>query len=160
MREYIKKHWFVTTLLFVALAASAAKVGDDLFKIGKPGSSANKVLKLGDTREIRSNEADGTLEFTVDGTNYKKIGSGSGGGSGINLLSDFNFDFEAGVGSWTASGGTLVAETGSPLFGEGSGSWDSNASSQTLESTLVTIEEGMKGLTCNAHLFYKYPSGS
>ena len=47
----------------------------------------------------------GNLEFTNDGTIFKKIGSGTGGGEGgINLAS--NPSFEDGTGSWTATGGT------------------------------------------------------
>lgn len=128
------------------------------------GTNTNKVLKFNkgaSSPEIRYNSTTGKLQFTNDTTTYKDIGSGSGGGGGTNLLQEFNSDFESGSPpqNWTASGGTFIAETTDPLFGLQSGSWDSNASSQTLSSQLVTIEKGFIGKKCTADIEYKWPSG-
>lgn len=128
------------------------------------GTNTNKVLKFNkgaSSPEIRYNSTTGKLQFTNDTTTYKDIGSGSGGGGGTNLLQEFNSDFESGSPpqNWTASGGTFITETTDPLFGLQSGSWDSNASSQTLSSQLVTIEKGFIGKKCTADIEYKWPSG-
>jgi hypothetical protein len=99
-------------LFFVlAFTSHAAKITDDELKVGEPGSVANKAIKLGNTRLIRSNESTGVLEFTNDGTLFKKIGSGSGAGGsgGVNILA--NSSFEDGLTNWTNSGGTLTQET-------------------------------------------------
>lgn len=128
------------------------------------GTNTNKVLKFNkgaSSPEIRYNSSTGKLQFTNDTTTYKDIGSGSGGGGGVNLLQEFNSDFESGSPpqNWTASGGTFITETTNPLFGLQSGSWDSNASSQTLSSQLVTIEKGFIGKKCTADIEYQWPSG-
>lgn len=90
-----------------------ATITDDTLKIGKPGSSANKEITLGTNQKIRSNQSTGALEFTNDGgALYKKLGSGSGSGgsSGVNIIT--NDSFEDGIGSpWTSSGGTFSQQT-------------------------------------------------
>lgn len=162
MRHWMKKHWIVTAIFLVCAVAYGAKITEDTLRIGKPGSSGDKVIKMGDTREIRSNETGGFLEFTNDGSTYKRIGSGSGGASGVNVLAENNFDFEAGnpPTDWTASGGTLTSETTNQLFGDASGSWDSDALDQTLDSVLGEITEGFLGGTCQAEISYKYETGT
>lgn len=104
-----------------------------------------------------------SLSFANDGVNFKKLGFGTGsGGGGVNLLAENNFDFETASPpqDWTASGGTFIAETTSPLFGEQSGSWDASALSQTLDSVLAPITSGFLGNTCSAQIEYRYASGS
>ncbi len=126
------------------------------------GTNTNKVLKFNkgaSSPEIRYNSTTGKLQFTNDTTTYKDIGSGSGGGGGTNLLQEVNPDFESGTSNWTASGGTFIAETTTPLFGLQSGDWDSNASGQTLSSALVTIQRGFIGKKCTADLEYRWPTG-
>lgn len=214
MKNWMKKHWVLTLLFFVASVAMAAKITENNLKIGQPGSTGDKViefdvgdgasnptivvdntdkdfdfnkamniagdlLKIGDgtntTKEVvfdigaaannprfRWNSSFNTLEFTTDGTSFKKIGSGSGGASGVNVIAENNFDFETGAPptDWTASGGTFTAETASPLFGAASGSWNSNALDQTLDSVLAPITTGFLGRTCQAAIEYKYETGT
>lgn len=68
-------------------------------------------IKIGTgAHEIRV--SGGNLEFSNDGSLYKKLGSGtgSGGSGGFNLIT--NDSFEDGIGSpWTSSGGTFTQET-------------------------------------------------
>lgn len=107
--------------------------------------------------------ATSSLSFANDGVNFKKLGSGSGGGGGgINALAEDNPDFETAdpPQSWTASGGTFSAETTAPINGDQSGSWDSNASAQTLDSVLAEITAGFVGRACQAEIKYSYPVGS
>jgi hypothetical protein len=212
--NFIKKHWLLTSLVLVALTATAAKIGDDLVKIGKPGSTADKsivfdvgdgatnpsividttdkdfdfnkavniagdLLKVGDgtnsNKEVvfdigsgvnnprfRWNSVNNVLEFALDGTTFRAIGSGSGGASGVNLLAEANFDFELGdpPDDWTASGGTFSADSSTPIFGDQSGAWDSDASAQTLCSSAVQIERGFLGRTCQAEIEYRYDAGT
>ncbi len=128
------------------------------------GTNTNKVLKFNkgaSSPEIRYNSTTGKLQFTNDTVAYKDIGSGSGGGGGINLLQDVNPDFESGSPpqNWTASGGTFTANSATPLFGLQSGNWDASALNQTLSSTLVTIQRGFIGKKCTADIEYRWPSG-
>ena len=127
---------------------------------GATGNDKNYVIDPSSGAGIRWNGTDSRIQFTNDGTNYKNIGSGSGGGTGVNALQDSNPDFEAGLNGWTASGGTLTIESSNPLFGSQSASWDSNALGQTLDSTLVPITDGFIGRKCQAVIQYKYASGS
>lgn len=147
--------------LFVFSMVYAANIGDNDLNIGKKGSSANKTIKLGSTRTIRSNETAGRLEFSNDGTNYKSFGSGSGGSGGTNLLADSNWDFEAGTTSWTASGGSWTTESAAPLSGTFSGKFNASATSQTLTSQAILIPAGFEGRQCQLHIpYYKYASGT
>lgn len=214
MISLIKKHWIFSLIFFVACVAFAAKITENNLLIGKPGSSADKViefdvgdgannptivvdntdkdfdfnkamniagdlLKVGDgtntTKEVvfdigagssnprfRWNSSFNVLEFSTDGSSFKKIGSGSGGASGVNVLQDNNSDFETGTPptDWTASGGTFISETSAPLFGGQSGSWDASALNQTLDSVLAPITSGFLGRTCQVAIEYKYASGT
>ena len=78
------------------------------------------------------------------------------------MLQDENSDFEVAdpPQSWTASGGTFVAETSSPLFGDQSGRWDSSASAQTLDSTVVAIPVGLQENLCEVKIQYLWDSGA
>jgi hypothetical protein len=145
--------------LFAAVA-SEQRIKADKVVVGRPSPATDPALEFqGTTQRIKANRTTGRMQFTNDGTNFKNIGSGSGGAGGVNLLTDDNGDFEAGDTAWTESGGTFSIETTNPLFGVGSGKWDSSASSQTLISNLKTIEKGMVGRTCLAEMVYKWPSG-
>lgn len=219
MKKFMTRNWIIGFLFIVVSVAMAATFTDDLLKIGKPGSSADKkivvdtgdgasnpaitidmtnkdfdfnkavniagaLLATGNTTTLgdgtavnkqiifdkglgasnprfRWNETNDVLEFSNDGTTFRQIGSGSGGGGGVNLFTLFNADFETGSPpqNYTASGGTFVAETTNPMFGDQSGKWDSNASSQTLASDAVQIEQGFIGRRCSGDLYYRWPSG-
>ena len=146
----------------VAFAAvtSEQRIKTDKVVVGRPAPATDPAIEFqGTTQRIKANRTTGRMQFTNDGTNFKNIGSGSGGAGGVNLLVDDNGDFEAGDTAWTESGGTFSIETTNPLFGVGSGKWDSSASAQTLVSNLKTIEKGMVGRTCLAEMVYKWPSG-
>lgn len=214
--KFFKDHWILSLLFLVGVTALAARTGDDIFQIGKPGSTDDKkvvfdvgdgatnpaividttdkdfdfnkamniagdILTLGDgtnsdkdvvfdigaganNPRFRWNSTNSILEFSLDGSSFKKIGSGAGGGGGgTNALSESNFDFETGTppDDWTASGGTfVVADSGAQLFGEQSGSWDADSLGQTLDSALVPITEGYLGRSCQAEIEYRYASGS
>lgn len=97
-------------LLYLTSYTFGAGVSGDTFKIGK-GTSTDKAIELGDTMKIKANYTSGALEFSNDGSLFKKLGSGSGtgGSGGINLL--LNNSFEDGLGNWTSSGGTLTQGT-------------------------------------------------
>lgn len=147
-----------------ALAATAyAAKNTDLVQIfGVTGQDTELRLSGGDAI-IDYNQASNKLRFSNNGgADYKEIGSGAGGGSGLNILVDSNFDFEAGSPptSWTASGGSFVSEVGSPLFGGQSGQWDASAASQTLSSAAIAIPEGLYGRNCSAKIDYLYETGS
>lgn len=135
---------FLTTLPTFA----NTRLQDDLITIGKPGSTANKRIKLG-TQEIRSNTATSKLEYTHDGVTYKPIGSGSGAGgssSGINLLANESFEDPITTG-WQNTGGTLTqqaytngTETDSKFV-----RFVATAAGQYFESTLVTVPDNFTG---------------
>jgi hypothetical protein len=129
------------------------------------GTANNKSITFdigGVNPLIRWNQSEVALEFSNDGTNFKKIGSGSGAGGGINLLAELNADFESGTppSNWTSSGGTFVEDITTPIFDKKSGVWDSSALSQTLTSATKVIERGMIGRVCSANLYYRYVGGA
>ncbi len=109
------------------------------------------------------NNGTSALEFCNDGVTCKKIGSGAGGGAGLNTLADFNADMEAGTQNWTASGGTLAEETTNVANGAKSLSWDPSATSQTMCSNAVTISANSFGVlpgdSCTSVIYYLWPSG-
>ena len=137
----MKKLILLCLLIFTSFYTFGAGTSDNEYKIGKGQTSGDKTLKLGETRLIRSNEATGVLEFTNDGSLYKKIGSGSGAGGadGINIL--VNSSFEDGLGDWTSSGGTFSQETfttgleGNTKFGK----FIASATGQYVETSCTAI---------------------
>lgn len=147
--------------LFVAQAAFGAVIADDTLTLGKSGSSANKSVRFGagttSTKpQIRYNTTSSKLEFSNNGTDFLGIGSG-GGGAGVNLIKDNNFDAEAGTSGWTASGGTFASSTSNPFNGTRSFTWTANALSQTLYSTAVATPVGFTGRKCQIHVpMYSY----
>ncbi len=138
---------FVWLLIFSSITF-AAKIGDDELKIGKSGSAADKIIKLGEDRLIRSNESTGNLEFSNDtGSLWKKIGSGTGAGGagGVNILS--NASFEDGLTNWTNSGGTLTQETytngldGNTKYAR----FVATGAGQYVETDLTTFHDNLSG---------------
>jgi hypothetical protein len=168
MRNNLITFVLAATLLGVSLQVHADipdTVRADKLKIGKKSSAANKVIEF-DTGagsanpKIQANKTNSKLEFAKDGVNFKELGSGSGGGGGINLLtSDENPGFEDGTTAWTSSGGSFTSTSVNPLYGETSSVWDASASGQTLSSGSKAIKEGLKDKSCLAGISYKY-SGS
>lgn len=89
--------------------------------------------------EIKYDTGLNSLVFSNDGTLYKKVGSGSGGGDGgVSILK--NGSFEDGSMNWTNSGGTYVVEN----YTNGTESdlkyakFTATSASQTLCSDLAT----------------------
>lgn len=126
------------------------------------GTASNKNLTFnrnqgGINPAIRWNEAGTQLEFTNDGTNYSGIGSGSGGGTGLNLITT-NPDFENGVAlGWSASGSEAflpVTSGGNLLFGKGSATFQTFGSGQ-VESVLYTVPVGLQNKPCAVSVYYK-----
>lgn len=75
-----------------------------------------------------------------------------------NLL--MNGGFESGKARWTASGGTFAVTSSSPMIGLTHATWDSNAASQTLTTTAITIPAGMYGRNAVASCLITTPSGT
>lgn len=100
-------------------------------------------------------------EFSNDGITSLPLGSGSGGGGGINYLgSSDNPGFEAGTAGWAASGGSFTIDSSTQLFGKKSAVFDASASGQTLRSNAKPIQLGLSGQSCIAMISYKYAAGS
>ncbi len=152
----MKKLFLILSL--IASTALAANITDDTLKIGKPGSSVNKKLKLGTTGQIQYNVGTSKLQFSHDGTNFKNVGSGGGGGGGgINLLTD-NPDAESGVGNWTASGGTFTTTSTAANVYEGVNSFvfTPSAGAQTVTSDAYASTAAMEGNNgCSSVIYYK-----
>lgn len=142
---------------YQALALTAT--GADKLTIGKPGSTADKIIQLGTgvQGKIKYDATDGKLKTANDGVTFKSIGTGSGGGSGgIELLKD-NADFESGVfQNWTASAPSTVSEdTGSSaLFDLKSAHFVPTTSGQTYTSQAYSIDRGLWTGPCLASVFY------
>ncbi len=119
----------------------------------------------GSNPEIRWNNADSRIQFSNDGVTFKNVGSGAGGGGGVNMLAEDNADFESALaGTWTASGGALSAETSNPLLGAQAANFDASATSQTLSSLSKSLTgdelRGLRGKECEASFWSYYPNGS
>jgi hypothetical protein len=141
--------------------ANAAGVTADVFKISKPGSSANKEIHLGGTRKIISNETTGKLQFTNDGVVTKNLGAGEGGSSGgVNDLTNPGFE-DGTTSSWTSSGDIsqlnktgCTKGTNCPLAGEISLRFSPNATNDYFESSLATLSEANFGRACEVKFTY------
>ena len=79
-----------------------------------------------------------------------------------NLYDPWNGGFESGVGSWTASGGSLAGVTSGSnlLVGKGSATWDSNSASQTLSGRNLAVPNGWKGINGLFQCLIMVPSGT
>lgn len=115
------------------------------------GVSGNKSMKFDvgsgvSNPGFRYDSGADKIYFRTVGSPEKSIGSGSGGGSGINLLQDNNPDFEAfGSGvfaNWTGSvPGTITQATSGSnlLIGLSSAVFNSTAASQTFTSDAINV---------------------
>jgi len=156
----MKKFFHIALVFLMSIALMGARVADDEFKIGKPGSASDKVIKFGDNFQIKGDEASSKMQFSNDGgTNFSNMGSGSGGAGGVNLLE--NFDFESGVSGYEATGaGTLAEETTSPAFGAKSAKWDAALTTEYFQNTpAVSVPVGLQGKTCQVRMKYLWASG-
>lgn len=68
-----------------------------------------------------------------------------------------NSGFERGLSKWAYSGATpSVATSGSNLlFDKASLTWDATAASQYIQSGLISLPEGLKGVSCQVSVQYK-----
>ena len=160
MKKFNSKFGPLGWLLLFVLVAMGAGVGTNTFRIGdKTGS--NIKIQMGEG-ELSWNDTTSKMQFSNDsGVSSKDIGAGAGGGSGINLLAESNFDFETGDPpvDWTESAGTFIADVGTG-FDLQSGSWDAAAAANTLDSALVVVPDGLEDRDCNATIQFNYASGS
>lgn len=145
------------SLLLVFSAAFAGTDPSNTLRLGD-GTAADKkiILHRGSNNPvIKWNESLSTLQFSNDGSTFRDIGSGAGGGGGISVIGDKNADFEAGSGNWTASGGSFTIDSSTQLFDRKSGVFNASAGSQTLSNTAVAIPEGLKGANGFASCYFK-----
>ena len=146
-------------LLAFALPLMGGGVGDNTFKIGEE-SGQDIDIQMGGGR-FKWNDSTSKLQFSNDsGVSSRDIEAGGEGAAVINILENPDFEIGSPPTSWTASGGTYIAETSTPGFNNQSGSWDSNGTSQTLDSDFETVPLGLEARPCNAVIQYKYDSGS
>jgi hypothetical protein len=148
-----------------ALAEVPRKIPENTMNLGH-GAATDKTIVadkgLGSTNpKVKFNVTTGKWQFSNDGTNFKDLGSGAGGGSGINFLQDSNPDFEQGTTGWTASAGSFtIATSGSSWFHDlKTAVWDPSAAAQTFCSTAITVASsnapGLAGANGSASLWLK-----
>lgn len=66
----------------------------------------------------------------------------------VNIFKGKNPGFERGKAGHTASGGTFLITSSSPITGGFSATFDASAGSQTVTGTQVAVPEGLKGKSC------------
>ena len=153
----MNKHTFQNIIIFIFIALFAfacARISDNVLQVGDLNTVVDKLLHMGNGI-FKWDGTDQKLKFSNDaGVSFKAIGSGAGGSGGINLLE--NPDFESGILNWTASGGVFAHITSGVnlLIGEGSATIDFSATSETLDSDLELIPNGLKGRTCSTSMIY------
>lgn len=131
-----------------AKSGTVTSVEQDLRAKGK--------IFLGSSGSVQLRENSGKLEFSNDGTVYKKVGSGAGGSGAQTLLE--NGGFEDGVTSQWSSSPSATAVTGSSaLDGETSASFNPSALNDYLRTDYKTIKPGLYGNSCEAR--FKYTGG-
>lgn len=81
-----------------------------------------------------------------DGTTWNEVGGASA--NPLNLLIGNNYNFETGVGSWSASGGTVTHETTSELVGSGSLKHAATGAGQTAVINSISIPASFVGNLC------------
>ena len=128
------------------------------------GQSEDVTIEFnnGTSHAIKSSVSSNSIEFTNDGTNFKKLGSGDGGGSGgINTLVNPKFEDGKDAG-WTYSPGTVtellkgaVADADKALDGEKSIRFNPSTQNEFLKSNLVTIPPILRGRECQARIGYR-----
>jgi hypothetical protein len=156
----------LTLIAFLTSTVNAATIfPDNSLSFGKTGA-ADKILEFNLTKsgastnpKIKFDNSLSKLRYSNDGTTFVDIGSGSGGGSSDNKLSNANF--ESGTAGWTASGGSFASATTSAEVFEGSTAvtWDSSSAAQTLTGTAYTID-GLAGNNAELTCMIRVPSGT
>jgi hypothetical protein len=149
---------FVFTSSF-AIAADT-NITTDNVKIGtKTNTDKTLIFDTADgaaNTRIRANATTNKLQFSNDGTLFRNFGAGSGSGEGLNLLSDYNADFEFGATTnWTNSGLSVSTLTGSSaLFDSTSIRLNASATDQTYTSDAQTVPAGLYGAPCLGKIKY------
>jgi hypothetical protein len=95
--------------------------------------------------------------YIDDGSNLVKVGSGAGGSSGINILSEYNPNAEDGTTGWTASGtGTFTTTTTAANVGNGAASFSFDADQyDSVHTDDIAIPAGLYGQNCLLDFYYK-----
>jgi len=138
------------------------KTTDNLIRLGD-GAATNKTIEAnigsGATNpKMLFNATTNKWQFTNDGVNVVDFGSGSGAGSGINLLDNPGCEFGSSTpDDWTASGGSLTRTTTAANvgFGEAACSFDASSSGQSIRPSDVLVPELLEGNACVAEIYYK-----
>lgn len=152
-------------LLFYTFAFSSfaqLRTDENVIEVCKKGSTEECRInfKNGSNQAIISNPVSGKLEFTNDGVNYKKFGSGSGGsggGDGYNnaFTDDQNANAEEGTAGWVASDGPFSSSLGDPLEGGQSFIWTPQSQDDTLTSPALNFDRSIfRGRSCQAQIEY------
>ncbi len=99
-------------------------------------------------------KSDGIYHLDSAG-NERRVGSGSGGGLGVNIID--NKGFESGINAgWTSSGGTYTAITTAPnlIYETLSASFQASAIGQYFETSSLVIPKLLYGQSCMAKISY------
>lgn len=82
------------------------------------GTASDKALTFnrgGSNAQVKWNELTDKLQFSNDGTTFKDLGTGGGGGgsTGVNVLTNDSFEDAVGgvITDWSNTGGTLTQQT-------------------------------------------------
>lgn len=143
--------------ILIASMPAVAQNPSNTMKFGQGDSDKTIIFNRASSSKpkIKWSESAAALQFSNDGTNFSDLGSGSGGGSGFNVL--LNPDFEGGIAQgWTNTGGTFAHVTSGSnlLFGKGSATFV-GGSGNFVQSSLYTIPNGLTGANCSAGMWYK-----
>lgn len=128
------------------------ELGDDV----ATGDKSIVIKRGGSNPVIKWNETLDRLEFSNDGTIYKAVGSGGGGGTGgVNLLNNDSFEDGIVLG-WTSSGGTFSSQnyTNTEPNNLKFARFIASASGQFFESSVYVIPDEVVG-GCLAYIRYK-----
>lgn len=154
MKKLLLSYLLFTQFAFAqTLPSNTVRMGDGTASDKKLLFNTNAASKP----QIKWNNSTSKLQFSNDGSAFSDFGSGSGGGTdGINSLAESNPDAENGTLNWTNSGGTFTAtsDAAKVIDGASSFSFDASATSQYVESELVTIPKGLHGRACEARILY------
>ncbi len=148
------KNLFLVFFLFIlsSIVLAEFKTGTDILKNGKKGSTADKILNLGNDFKIKKTDGQKAVFSNDNGSTWKTIGSGSGAGEGINLLS--NAGFEDGISTdYTYTAGTFTQATAALIDGK-SLVFAPLAQNDFFETDLATLTPGVIGRACEARVFY------
>lgn len=155
MIKYILNFLLLSLLVFFNALASQT-VEDNALVIGDPNDLSDVEIGFPSAvQKLKLNRSSGKIQFTKDGTIFKDLGSGSGGGAGaISIIA--NSGFEDGVDSeWSYTSGTVSAALGSnALLGEVSAVFDPAALNDYLRTSYFTVPKGLRGAACEARFLY------